>query len=181
MNRMKKMWIYLRPALLCLVIFTILCGILYTGVITGIAQIAFPSQANGSLIGSSGSALIAQDFSKPQYLIGRPAGGPTNLSPTSEEFAKLLQERIDWWHAFDPAITSPIPADLITVSGSGVDPHISPAAAEFQVTRIAKSRNMTETDVRAVIAKYTTGRFLGVFGEPAVNVLQVNLALDGLI
>lgn len=178
---MKKMWIYLRPALLCLAIFTVLCGILYTGVITGIAQIAFPAKANGSLIGNHGSELIAQNFSKPEYLIGRPAGGPTNLSPSSVEFAKLLQERIDWWHAFDPTIASPIPADLITASGSGADPHISPAAAEFQVTRIAKSRNMSESSVRAVISKYTSRRFLGVFGEPAVNVLGVNLALDGLI
>lgn len=179
----------LRPALLCFLIMTILCGVLYTAAVTGVAQLIFPQQANGSIITVAlkdgtqkeyGSALIAQEFTKPEYLIGRPMG-TTNLSPVGEEQQKLVQERIDWWHIFDPDNTADIPMDLITASGSGVDPNISPSAAEYQVARIAKERDMTEDYVKAIIEKYTTGRFLGFWGESAVNVLKVNLALDGLI
>jgi len=124
--------------------------------------------------------LIAQEFTKPEYLIGRP-GGMSNLSPTSEEQATLVQERIDWWHSFDPDNTGDIPADLLLASGSGVDPNISPEAAEYQVARIARERSMEESDVRSIIETNTTGRLLGVFGEPVVNVLKVNLALDDLL
>lgn len=168
---------------------TILCGIVYPGIVTAIAEIAFPDQANGSIITvtlkdgttkSYGSELIAQEFTKPEYLIGRQAG-TTNLSPTSEEQEKLVEERIDWWHNFDPINTADIPMDLVTASGGGVDPYISPAAAEYQVARIANQRGISENEVREIISKYTTGRFLGFWGEPAVNVLQVNLALDGLL
>ena len=125
-------------------------------VVTGIAQLVFPDQANGSIITVTlkdgtkkdyGSALIAQEFTKPEYLIGRPMG-TTNLSPVSEKQKELVQERIDWWHAFDPENTADIPMDLVTASGSGVDPHISPEAAEYQVTRIAKARGMREDAVR---------------------------------
>ena len=186
---MRKLFVILRPALVCFAVMTLLCGVIYTAAVTGVAQLIFPAQANGSVIsvahadGSTvqvGSELIAQDFTEPKYLIGRPSG-VTNLSPTSDEQTALVQERIDWWHNFDPANTAEIPADLVTASGSGVDPNISPAAAEYQVARIATERGMTQDEVRAVIETYTTDRLLGIFGEPTVNVLKVNLALDGLL
>lgn len=185
---MRKLLVILRPALVCFAVMTLLCGLLYTATVTGISQLLFPNQSNGSVISVAradgtvqevGSALIAQEFTKPEYLIGRPSG-VTNLSPTSEEQTTLVQERIDWWHSFDPDNTEEIPADLITASGSGVDPNISPEAAEYQVARIASTRGISQDDVREVVAQYTTGRLLGVFGEPVVNVLKVNLALDGL-
>lgn len=186
---MRKLFVILRPALVCFAVLTLLCGVVYTAAVTGVAQLLFPGQANGSVISVAqadgtvemvGSALIAQDFTKPEYLIGRP-GGMSNLSPTSEEQAALVQERIDWWHSFDPDNAGDIPADLVTASGSGVDPNISPEAAEYQVARIARERGMSESDVRAIIEINTNGRLLGVFGEPVVNVLKVNLALDGLL
>jgi K+-transporting ATPase ATPase C chain len=186
---MKKALKILRPAIVCLLIFTVLCGIVYTGAVTGIAQIAFPDKANGSIITVTlkdgtkkeiGSELIAQEFTRPEYLIGRPSG-VSNLSPVSDELKKIVEERIKWWHEFDPGNTADIPSDLIYSSGSGVDPNISPEAAEYQVARVAKARGIDEDAVRKIIKKYTTGRFLGIFGEPAVNVLKVNLALDGLL
>ena len=186
---MKRFLKALRPVLVCFVIMTVLSGLVYPGIVTGIAQAVFPSQANGSIITVTlkdgtkkeyGSTLIAQEFTKPQYMIGRPAG-TTNLNPVSAEEKAKVQERIDWWHAFDPANTTDIPLDLVTASGSGVDPNISPAAAEYQVARIADIRGLSEDTVKAIISKYTTGRFLGFWGESAVNVLKVNLALDGLI
>lgn len=179
----------LKPALICFCVMTVLCGILYTAAVTGIAQIIFPKQANGSMItvtlkdGSQkvyGSELIAQEFTKPEYLIGRPMG-MSNLSPVGSEQKELVQERIDWWHSIDPENTAEIPMDLVTASGSGVDPDISPEAAQYQTARIAKERNMSEEDIKKIIKKYTTGPFLGIWGEPAVNVLKVNLALDGLL
>lgn len=179
----------LRPAFLCFLVMTVLCGAVYTAVVTGVAQLIFPKQANGSIITITlkdgtkreyGSALIAQKFTKPQYLIGRP-DGVTNLSPVGETEKELVQKRADWLHSIDPDNQADIPADLVTGSGSGVDPNISPEAAEYQVARIAGKRNMKEDDVRAIIKKYTAGRFLGFIGEPAVNVLKVNLALDGLL
>ena len=186
---MKKNLKAFRPALMCFVIMTILCGIIYPGIVTGVAQVVFPKQANGSIItvilkdGSQkdyGCALIAQEFTKTEYLIGRPIG-ITNLSPTSEEQEKLVKKKIDWWHSFDVDNKEDIPMDLVTTSGSGVDPNISLQAAEYQVARIAKERNISEVAVREIIDKYTTGRFLWFWGESAVNVLKVNLALDGLL
>ncbi len=186
---MGKTFKLFRPALLCFFVMTILCGVIYTAAVTGIAQLIFPNQANGSMITVTlsdgtqkeyGSALIAQEFTKPDYLIGRPMG-TTNISPVSEEQKTKVQERIDWLHSLDPDNTADIPMDLVTVSGSGVDPNITPAAAEYQVARIARERDMSEDDVRAIIKKYSSGRFLGFIGEPAVNVLKVNLALDGLL
>lgn len=186
---MKKILKTFRPAIVCLLVFTVLCGILYTGAVTGIAQLIFPEKANGSIITVTlkdgtkkeiGSELIAQEFTKPEYLIGRPIG-TSNLSPVGEEQKKLVEERIKWWHDFDPDNTADIPSDLVTASGSGVDPNISPEAAEYQVARIAKARGISQDDVRKIIKQYTTGRFLGFWGEPAVNVLKVNLALDGLL
>jgi K+-transporting ATPase ATPase C chain len=178
-----------RPALISFLLLTLICGILYPGVITGIAGVFFPRQATGSIItvklkdGSVkeyGSALIAQQFTEAKYMIGRPSDHQ-NLSPVSEEYKKIVEVRIQWWRAFDPQNTQDIPADLIASSGSGVDPNITPAAAEFQVERIATARSITVEAVRAIIKKYTTGRFLGIWGEPVVNVLKVNLALDGLL
>lgn len=184
-----KIFKIVKPALICFGVMMILCGILYTAAVTGIAQLLFPYQANGSVITVTlsdgtqkeyGSELIAQEFTKPEYLIGRPMG-TTNLSPVGEEQEKLVQERMDWLHSIDPENTKEIPVDLVTASGSGVDPNITPEAAAYQVARIAKERDMTEDEVMDIIQKYTTGRFLGFWGEPAVNVLKVNLALDGLL
>lgn len=186
---MKKILIALKPAFWCFIIMTILCGVIYTSIVTGIAQAVFPNQANGSIITVTlkdgtqkeyGSALIAQEFTKPQHLIGRPIG-TTNLSPVSEEQEKRVQERIALWHSFDPENNADIPMDLVTASGSGVDPNISPEAAEYQVARIARERDISKDAVREIINKYTTGRFLGFWGEPAVNVLKVNLDLEGLL
>lgn len=179
----------LRTSVLCFIVMTILCGVIYPGVITGIVQVVFPDQANGSIITVTlkdgtkkdfGSALIAQKFTKPEYLIGRPLG-VTNLSPVSEEQKKLVQQRIDWWNSLDPENKADIPMDLVTASGSGVDPNITPEAAEYQVSRIAKARGISEDAIREIIRKYTAGRFLGFWGEPAVNVLEVNLSLDNMI
>ncbi|MEA4919431.1 MAG: K(+)-transporting ATPase subunit C [Clostridiaceae bacterium] len=180
---------FLRPVLFSFLSLTLLCGVIYPGIVTAASQVFFPSEANGSIITvtlkdgtkvSYGSELIAQEFTKAEYLIGRPSG-TSNLSPVSEEQEELVQERIDWWHQFEPDNTADIPMDLVTASGSGVDPNISPAAAEYQVSRIAKARGINEDEVREIISKYTTGKFLGIWGEEAVNVLKVNLALDGLL
>jgi potassium-transporting ATPase KdpC subunit len=179
----------IKPALICFACLTIVCGLIYTGLVTVIAQIAFPEKANGSIIKVTlnngtvvayGSDLIAQTFSKAEYLIGRPSG-TTNLSPVSREEADLVQSRILWLQSLDPENDRDIPKDLLTASGSGVDPYISPAAADYQVPRIARIRGISEDHVREIIKKYTTQRFLGIWGEPGVNVLKVNLALDGLL
>jgi potassium-transporting ATPase KdpC subunit len=186
---MKDILKAIKPAVISIAIMTLLCGVIYTGIVTGIAQVVFPNQANGSIITVTlkdgtkkdyGSALIAQQFTKPEYLIGRPSG-TTNLSPVSEEQKKLVQDRITWWRNLDPENKADIPMDLVTSSGSGVDPDISPEAAEYQVSRIARERGISQDEVRTMISKYTTARFLGFWGEPAVNVLKVNLALDGLL
>jgi len=186
---MKDFLKAIKPAAISIAIMTLLCGVIYTGIVTGVAQVMFPNQANGSIITITlkdgtkkdyGSALIAQQFTKPEYLIGRPSG-TTNLSPVSEEQKELVQDRITWWHNFDPANKADIPMDLVTASGSGVDPDVSPEAAQYQVERIAKERGISQDEVRTMISKYTTVRFLGFWGEPAVNVLKVNLALDGLL
>ena len=177
-----------KPALISFVLMTLLCGIIYPGIVTGIAQVAFPKQANGSIVktilsdGTTkeyGSELIAQEFTKPEYLIGRPLG-TTNLSPVSKEQEALVTERVSWLHTLDVENHADIPMDLVTASGSGCDPNISPEAAEYQVPRIAKERGVKESDVRAIIKKCTKGRFLGFWGEESVNVLNVNLILDGL-
>jgi len=179
----------LRAPIVSLLAMMLICGVIYTAFVTGVGQAAFHSKANGSLItvtlkdGTTrtyGSELIAQDFTAPGYLIGRPSD-VSNLGPNSAAQAELVQARVDWWHAFDPTNTAPIPEDLVTASGSGVDPYISPAGAEYQVARIAAARGMTPDAVRLEIAKYTKHRFLGFIGEPGVNVLLVNLALDGLM
>lgn len=183
----------LRPALVALTALTLITGFLYPLVITGIAQILFPRQANGSLIlidgKPVGSSLIGQPFAAPKYFWGRPsatspfpynaaASSGSNLGPTNDALIKAVQARIDALKAVDPGNPLPIPVDLVTASASGLDPHISPAAAEYQVRRIARVRGLDETDVRRLVAQHMEGRQLGVLGEPRVNVLTLNLALD---
>jgi K+-transporting ATPase ATPase C chain len=185
---MKQIIKTLKPAVVCFAVMTLLCGLIYTALITGIAQAAFPGQANGSIITAKssdgavkeyGSELIGQEFTKPEYLIGRPIG-ITNLSAVSKEEEELVEARIDQWHKLDSANKALIPMDLVTASGSGCDPNITPEAAEYQVARIAEIRGMSIEEVEAIIEKCTAGRFLGFWGEPHVNVLKVNLMLDGL-
>ncbi len=185
----------IRPALMLLLIFTVLTGLLYPLVVTGIAQLVFPSQANGSLISSNGqtvgSSQIGQQFDDPKYFWGRlSATGPypynaaassgSNLGPTNPALLDEVKARIAALKAADPANTQPIPVDLVTSSGSGLDPNISIAAALYQLPRVAKARGMSEADVRPLVDKYTQGRQLGFLGEARVNVLELNLALDGI-
>lgn len=182
-------------------LFTVVCGLGYTLVVTGIAQVAFPYQANGSLIKVDdkivGSELIGQNFEDEDHMWGRiqnvtivegedgglmAYGAPSNLSPASEEYRQLVDARVKKIHAANPdADMDAVPVDLVTCSGSGLDPEISPDAAEYQVPRLAKATGKSESEVREIIAQCTKGRFLGVFGEPTVNVLKVNLMLDGAL
>lgn len=182
-------------------LFTVVCGLCYTLVVTGIAQVAFPYQANGSLIKVDdkivGSELIGQNFEDEDHMWGRiqnvtivegedgellAYGAPSNLSPASEEYRQLVDARVEKIRASNPdADMDAVPVDLVTCSGSGLDPEISPDAAEYQVPRLAKATGKSEDEVREIIAKCTKGRFLGVFGEPTVNVLKVNLMLDGTL
>jgi K+-transporting ATPase ATPase C chain len=185
----------LRPALVSLVALTLITGLLYPLVITGLAQMLFPLQANGSLIIKDGkplgSSLIGQPFDAPKYFWGRPsatspfpynaaASSGSNLGPTNDALMKAVQARIDAFKTADPDNPLPLPVDLVTASGSGLDPHISPASAEYQIRRIARVRGLDETVVRRLVAQHSEGRQLGVLGEPRVNVLTLNLALDTL-
>lgn len=185
MNALLKM---IRPALASFGILTVVCGIAYPGLVTLVAQTCFREKANGSMVivatkddtsQTMGSELIAQEFTKMEYLIGRPAG-TTNLSPTGRRERELVTERVAYWRSLAGDETAIIPADLVTASGSGIDPSISPEAAEFQVERIARARGISEDSVKLAITRNTKGRFVGAFGERSVNVLMVNLALDGL-
>lgn len=182
-------------------LFTIVCGLGYTLVVTGVVQLAFPYQANGSLITVDGkvvgSELIGQNFDDEAHMWGRiqnvsivegedgelvAYGAPSNLSPASEEYRQLVDARVEKIRASNPdAGMDAVPVDLVTCSGSGLDPEISPDAAEYQVPRLAKATGKSEGEVRDIIAQCTKGRFLGVFGEPTVNVLKVNLMLDGAL
>ena len=183
----------LRPAIVSIAIFTLLTGILYPLVITGIAQVIFPHQANGSLIVQNGqvvgSELIGQSFDDPRYFWGRlsatspfpynaAASAGSNLGPTNPALAEEVNARIAALKAADPTNLSPIPVDLVTSSGSGLDPDISVAAALYQVPRVAKARGLSEEVVRALVDRFTEGRQFGVLGEARVNVLELNLALD---
>ncbi len=181
----------LRPAFVLVVMFTIITGLAYPLAITAASQVAFPSAANGSLVRKGetvvGSALIGQAFTGDQWFHGRPsATGPdpyngaatsgSNLGPTSADLIKRIKDDVERLKAENPG--QPVPTDLVTASGSGVDPHISPAAALFQVPRIAKARDLPDARIRSLVAQYTEGRTFGILGEPRVNVLALNMALD---
>ncbi|HTQ46962.1 MAG TPA: potassium-transporting ATPase subunit KdpC [Polyangiaceae bacterium] len=188
----------LRAAIVSLVAFTVITGFAYPLLVTGIAQAAFPRQANGSIIEKDGkaigSSLVGQPFDDPRYFWGRlsatadsnakplayngAASTGSNLGPTNPALVEEVQGRIDALHAADPGNTQPIPIDLVTSSGSGLDPDISPAAAAYQAHRVAQARGLDEARVRQLVDEHTEGRQLGFLGEPRVNVLELNLALD---
>ena len=183
---------YIRPALLLFLVLTIIAGVIYPLFITGIAQALLPSQANGSLIYQNGkvvgSYLVGQAFDDPGYLWGRisatspqynaSSSSGSNIGPSNPALIDEVNGRIKALKAADPNNANPIPVDLVTSSASGLDPHISLAASYYQVPRISKYRGITESAVRDIIHKNTVGRFLGLVGEPVVNVLKVNLDLD---
>lgn len=187
----------LRPALVVFGLLTMLTGIVYPLVVTGVGQAAFHRQVNGSIIRSDatravGSSLLGQSFSDPKYFWSRPsATGPqpyngavssgSNQGPINPALETAVRDRIAALRAADPANAAPAPVDLVTASGSGLDPHISPAAAEYQVSRVARTRKMSEADVRELVASATVGRTFGLLGEPRVNVLELNLALDARV
>lgn len=185
----------IRPACVLLALFTVLTGLLYPLVVTGLAQTIFPLQANGSLIREGdrivGSALIGQLFADPQYFWGRPsatapfpynaaASAGSNLGPSNPALVEAGAARIAALHAADPSNDRPVPVDLATASASGLDPHISVAAALYQAPRVARARGLEVAAVRALVASHTEARQLGILGEPRVNVLKLNLALDGV-
>ena len=182
----------LIPAVLLTIVLTVLTGLIYPLVMTGLSQVLFPHQANGSLITVNGkivgSALIGQKFTKPEYFHGRPSGagdgydaansGSTNLGPTNQALVNRVRDDIKKFRQENPTYTGPIPADMLTMSASGLDPHISPASAFAQVDRVAKARGLTADAVRKVVEGHVEGRQFGIFGEPRVNVLALNLDLD---
>ncbi|MFO1081589.1 MAG: K(+)-transporting ATPase subunit C [Reyranellaceae bacterium] len=194
----------LRPALVMMALLTVLTGLAYPLAMTGLAQLLFPRQANGSLIEKDGkvigSALIGQSFAEARYFHGRPSAtsdvdpkdpsktvaapynaansSGSNAGPTSKALIERIRDDVDRLKAENPGAA--IPVDLVTSSASGLDPHITPAAAQFQVPRVAKARGLPEDRVRALVRQHTEGRFLGVIGEPMVNVLALNMALDAL-
>ena len=184
-----------RQALLMLVALTAVTGVVYPLAVTGVAQAMFSRAANGSLLERDGkpigSALIGQPFSDPKYFWSRPSAtapmpynagssGASNQGPLNPALAGAVKARIEALRGADPTSRLPVPVDLVTASASGLDPHISPAAAEYQSARVAKARGVPIERVRALIAEYTVGRQFGFLGEPVVNVLQLNLALDKL-
>jgi K+-transporting ATPase ATPase C chain len=193
----------IRPAIVLIVALTVITGLVYPLAVTGLAQVAFPYQANGSLLERNGavvgSAWIGQQLTDAKYFHGRPSAttapdpkdpsksidapynaansGGSNLGPTSKVLAERIAKDVKALHAENPS--APIPVDLVTTSGSGLDPDISPEAAIFQVPRVAKARGLSEDKVRALVISHTQGRTFGLLGEPRVNVLELNLALDG--
>lgn len=183
----------LRPTIILLALLSVLTGIIYPLLITGVAQVVFPHQANGSLIVRNGvavgSELIGQAFSDPKYFWSRPsattpqpynaaASSGSNLGPLNPDLAKAVRDRIETLRAADPDNNAPVPVDLVTASASGLDPHITPAAAFYQAARVARARHMEESAVRRLVQEQIEGRTFGLFGEPRVNVLELNLALD---
>ena len=196
------MLVQLRPAIVLLALFTLLTGVVYPLVVTGVAQVVFPHQANGSLIEKDGkvigSELIGQSFTSEKYFHGRPSATTdvdpndasktisapynaasstgSNLGPTSTSLAERVKGDVNKLSAENPG--APVPVDLATASGSGLDPHVSVAGAYFQVPRVARARKLTETALRLMIEAHVEHRWLGIFGEPVINVLDLNLALD---
>jgi len=186
---------HLRPAIVILALMTVFTGLLYPLAVTGLAQVIFPGQANGSLIvkeGSvAGSALIGQPFDAPGYFWGRlsatgsypyngGASSGSNLGPSNPALVEAVKARVEALQAADPGNTNPIPVDLVTASGSGLDPHISVAAALYQVPRVARARGLSEDQVRSLVEQSTQMRTFGFLGEPRLNVLELNLALEAL-
>src|SRR6266487_2562270 len=192
LKRMSKTMKNLLTAILMTIVTTILLGLIYPLVVTGLAQVIFPDQANGSLIKGAdgtvvGSRLIGQPFSSPGYFRSRPsaagasgydagASSGSNLGPTNQKLIDRVKADVEKLQAETPG--KPVPIDLVTTSGSGLDPHISPAAAEFQVPRVARERLISEKELRLIIARHTEGRQFGFLGEPTVNVLELNLDLE---
>jgi potassium-transporting ATPase KdpC subunit len=190
-----RMFTMIRNALMSLILFTILTGFIYPLAVTGIAQTIFPHQANGSIVARNGkpvgSELIGQQFSEPDYFWGRPSAttpypyngassAGSNLGPNNPELFNMVRARVEALHDAHPSNRSKVPVDLVTSSASGLDPEISIAAAEYQAGRVARARGLDISAVRALIERQTRRRWLGLFGEPCVNVLQLNLALDEL-
>jgi K+-transporting ATPase ATPase C chain len=185
----------LRQAIACIVVFTVITGVIYPLIVTGVVQLVFPRQANGSLLIDNGktvgSLLIGQSFSSPKYFWARPSAtspmpynaansSGSNLGPLNPALTENVKARITQLKAADAASKLLVPVDLVTASGSGLDPDISPASAQYQVSRVAKARNLDEIKVRELVVKLTKSRQLGILGEPRINVLELNLALDGL-
>jgi len=187
------MWKQIGPAFRTTLVLTVLTGLIYPGVITALCQLVFPDKADGSLVKVNGqvvgSSLIGQNFTKPEYFQPRPSAAGndgydataslgSNYGPTNQKLIDRVKASVDKFRKDNPDYTGPIPADLVTASGSGLDPHISPASAEAQAARIARARGISVQQVQQLIAENTEGRTLGLLGEPRVNVLLLNLALD---
>lgn len=186
------MWRQMLPGLRMTLLMTVLTGLLYPGLVTVACQALFPRQANGSLLTRNGavvgSALIGQSFTRPEYFQPRPsaagtgydasASGGSNLGPTSRKLIGRVRSSVDRWKAENPGYQGPLPADLLTASASGLDPHLSPASALAQAPRVAAARRVPPAQIELLVARFTEGRDLGFLGEPRVNVLLLNLALD---
>lgn len=191
-NSTEGLW---RPAIFLFVVLSLITGLAYPLLVTGIAQAVMPNMANGQLIEKDGqvvgSALIAQSFTQTQYFWSRPsatgpmaynaaASGGSNLGPSNAALIDAVKSRVQALRDADPTNTSPVPVDLVSASASGLDPHISRAAADYQLMRVAKARHLSAEQVRVLVDQYTEGAWLGFIGEPRVNVLKLNLALDAL-
>jgi K+-transporting ATPase ATPase C chain len=187
------MWKQIMPGLRMTLALTVLTGLIYPGLVTGLSQLIFPKQANGSLIQKDGhvvgSSLIGQNFTRPEYFQGRPsaagndgydatASGGSNFGPTSQKLVDRTKASVEKFRKENPEYTGPLPADLLTASASGLDPHVSPASATAQIARVARARGVAADQVEALVAQFTEGRDLGFLGEPRVNVLTLNMALD---
>ena len=187
------MWQQIAPGFKMMLVLTVLTGLIYPGVVTGLCQILFPAKANGSLIVRNGqvvgSELLGQNFKKPEYFQPRPsaagndgydptASGASNFGPTNQKLIDRVKDSVASFRKNNPDYTGPIPADMVTASGSGLDPEISPASAEAQAPRVAKARGIDARQVLDLVAAHTKARDLGFLGEPRVNVLELNLALD---
>jgi K+-transporting ATPase ATPase C chain len=188
------MWNQMIPALRITILLTLLTGLAYPGIVTALCQLLFPQQANGSLVSRNGqivgSTLIGQNFTKPEYFQPRPSAagagydaansGGSNLGPTNQKLAARIQAAATKFRQDNPGFQGPIPADLLTTSASGLDPHLSPLSAQAQIPRIAQARHLSAEHLQQLIAQHTEGPTLGFLGDPRVNVLQLNLALDSL-